>query len=192
MLSWQGCIGSSLAHHQRQLQSTSRVLQNPSPSTDSMPLPSCSTIFFLRTDFYGDLLRRLNVNQNDSFNQSLLSLPPSDMREITDGTWHRRAISRHVAGVDAAPVPDDLSDLLDHEEPQTDPLCRKFVVTLEEHKDSTGSDTKEAHSLEPVLASTGLLDSSFNGDPTSSFILGYIPNLSNQKSSASQSRRSGT
>jgi hypothetical protein len=114
------------------------------------------------------------------------------MREITDGTWHRRAISRHVAGVDAKPVPDDLSDLLDHEEPQMDPLCRKFVVTLEEYKDSTGSDTKEACSLEPVLASTGLLDSSFNGDPTSRFILGYIPNLSNQKSSASQSRRSGT
>ena len=115
------------------------------------------------------------------------------MREITEGTWHKTAMTRQLTGLDLDPsvLPDDLH-LLEDEEPQTADIYPKFVLTLEEYKDSTGSDSKEAYSLEPVLMSTGLLDSSFNADPTSRFILGYIPNLSNSKSSATQSRRAGT
>ena len=143
----------------------------------------------LRKDLYGDL-SRLNVNQTDPFDQSL-PLPLSGMREITEGTWHRRALSRNNPGPAAGAAPDDLQELL-AEEDRSEDKYRKFMLTLEEYKDSTGSDSKEAFSLEPILMSTGLLDSSFNSDPSSRFILGYIPNLSNMKSSASQTRRAGT
>jgi hypothetical protein len=142
----------------------------------------------LRNDLYGDL-SRLNVNRNHPFDQSTPP-PPSGMGEITDGEWYQRVISTHVLRVDPEAAPDDLEPQ-QAEQVQAD-VYRTFVLTLEEYKDSTGSDSKESFSLEPVLASTGLLDSSFNGDPTSRFILGYIPNLSNLKSSASQTRRQGT
>ena len=166
-----------------------------------------------RKDLYGDL-SRLNANQTDPFNQSL-PVPQSGMREITEGTWHHEALSRETQagaarmkaknvfemggtkvteGLQDLQAPDDLQDLSMNEvnEGPLEDMYREFLLTLEEYKDSTGSDKKEAYSLEPVLMSTGLLNSSFNNDPRSRFILGYIPNLANMKSSAAQTRRAGT
>jgi hypothetical protein len=148
-------------------------------------------LHLLRKDLYGDLTK-LNVNQSRPFDQSQ-PVASSHMREITDGTWHAAAVSEYILGISGA-CHDDLDDLAVEELDQlaVEKKYTKFLLTLEEYKDSTGSDQKEAFSLEPILMATGLLDASFNGDPSSRFILGYIPSLSNMKSSAAQSRLSQT
>ena len=145
----------------------------------------------LRKDLYGDL-SRLNVDQDDPYNQTVPA-PPSGMREIRESSWFKRAVLSHILGLPGGSTTTASLDMPTVEETPADlDPYHKFLLTLEEYKDSTGTDSKEAYSLEPVLMSTGLLDSSFNGDASTRFILGFIPNLSNLKSSASQSRRAGT
>ena len=142
-----------------------------------------------RQDLYGDV-SKLNVNQEHPFDQSY-PVPTSASREITDGTWYPEAVAYYLLGERAGAIPDDL-DVPPHDEDAIHDQYDKFLLILEEYKDSTGNDQKESYSLEPVVLSTGLLNSSFNGDHRSRFIIGYLPNLSNFKSSASQSRYSGT
>jgi len=105
------------------------------------------------------------------------------MSEITDGVWYKNAISQHIN-------PPALSDLHDPFLPQD--KYTPFVITIEQYQDATGTDSKESHSLEPVVLSTGLLKSEFKADSSSRFIIGYIPSFSQQKSSAAQTQRSGS
>jgi hypothetical protein len=134
----------------------------------------------LRKDLYGDITK-LNVNQTSPFDQSL-PVPPSAMREITDGTWHPEALLRHLC----QDIPmDDLGDTVED-------IFEKFLLTFELYTDGTGTDQKETNSLEPVVMCSGLLMSCFNSNHRSRVLLGYMPNLKSRKSAASQTRRSGT
>jgi hypothetical protein len=135
----------------------------------------------LRADLYRDL-GKLNVNQENPWDQSCRP-PFKHYNEVTDGTWYKAAIEEHLSGQPISP-PNDLEDRFDD--------FIRFIITLELYTDSTGTDQKESFSLEPVLMSTGLLQSEFVGKPGSRFIVGYIPSLSNMKSSAAQSKKKST
>ena len=130
----------------------------------------------LRHDLYGDLTH-LNVDPNHRWDQSHLS-PSSNMGEVTDGEWYRDAVDVYITN----PAVDNLG--LNQPE-----QFQRFLITLEQYQDSTGTDNKESFSLEPVVLTTGILKSKFTGDSTSRFPLGYIPSLANDKSSATQSHR---
>jgi hypothetical protein len=105
----------------------------------------------LRQDLYGDL-NKLNVNPEHLWDQSFLS-PSSHMREVTDGSWYKQAISKYIKG-ETAHSPSDLN--LDAASIEEDPY-QHFVISLEQYQDSTGTDSKESFSLEPVVLTTGLL-----------------------------------
>jgi hypothetical protein len=135
----------------------------------------------LRADLHRDL-EKLNVNQVDRWDQS--RLPPfKHYNEVTDGTWCKAALAKHLIGR-------PMTQPNDSEHPSAEFI--RFLITLELHTDSTGTNKKESFSLEPVLMSTGLLHSEFAGKPGSRFIFGYVPCLSNMKSSAAQAKKQST
>jgi hypothetical protein len=136
----------------------------------------------LRSDLYGDV-NKLNVHPEHRWDQTFLP-PSSHMREVTDGSWYKQVISKYIKRETVHPQ----SDLDSVEED----LYQPFVISLELYQDATGTDNKEGFSLEPVVLTTGLLKSKFNSDHHSRFIIGYMPSLSNKKSSADQTRRGGT
>jgi hypothetical protein len=136
----------------------------------------------LRPDLYSTL-NKLNVHQEHRWDQSFLP-PFKHYREVTDGSWYRKVVDRYIERHSTTPV-DDLH-------PVEQEAFLRFVITLELYTDSTGTDQKESFSLEPVMMSTGLLHSEFVGKQGSRFIIGYIPSLSNMKSSAAQSKQNST
>jgi hypothetical protein len=140
----------------------------------------------LRADLYREI-KKLNVNQENRWDQTC---PPpfKHYNEVTDGTWYKAAVKEHINRTPITP-PADLEDT--NTQIEVDRFIR-FLITLELYTDSTGTDQKESFSLEPVLMSTGLLHSEFAGMPASRFIVGYIPCLSNLKSSAAQAKKHST
>ena len=139
----------------------------------------------IRFDLYGDL-NKLNVHPDHRWDQSILP-PSTHMREVTDGSWYKKAVSKYIGGQSTHLPPSDLEDTL-----STEDQYASFVITLEQYQDSTGTDNKESYSLEPVVMSTGLLKAEFNANPSSRFIIGYIPSLSNHKSSAAQTKKASS
>jgi hypothetical protein len=75
------------------------------------------------------------------------------MREVTDGSRYKQAISRYTKGETGLP-PSDLnlgagSNVEDPHQP--------FLISLEQYQDSTGTDNKESSCLEPLVLTTSYM-----------------------------------
>ena len=107
---------------------------------------------------------KLNVQPDHCWDQSKPH-PTSHMREITNGTWHKKVIGEYIVDHNSTTPP---SDFEENDSSDSEPFA-PFVVTLGQYQDSTGTDKKEGYSLEPVVLSTGLLKASFTGNHWSRF-----------------------
>ena len=168
---------------------------NPPPEANNVQLesfPDPVTIYrfdaiqqmkahLVRPDLYGNL-EHLNVNPNNRWDQSVPSCS-THMREVTDSPWFKDNVAE-ANGHNRLP-----SDLEGEGPGPTDIGYIPFLFPAEQYQDATGNDHKESSSLEPVMIGSGLLSSSFNGDPSSRLIIGYIPSFTKKKATPGKTKK---